>query len=88
MLAIIGAVHLLYAHGYYLFVPYIGVLFYATVAGAAFVGIGLARGARVSGWILGVLLATSALAGYVATRTMGCPCSRSCPGRIRSVWRP
>src|SRR5262249_3010294 len=50
LLAVIGGVHLLYAHGYYLFVPYVGVLFYATVAGAAIVAVGLVRGARVWGW--------------------------------------
>ena len=73
LLAVIGGVHLLYAHGYFLFVPYVGVLFYATVAGAAIVAVGLVRGARLWGWTLGVLLAASALAGYVASRTIGLP---------------
>ena len=74
LLAVIGAVHLLYAHGYYLFVAYVGVLFYATTAGAATAAVGLVvPGARIWGWRLGVLLAASALAGYVASRTTGLP---------------
>jgi hypothetical protein len=73
LLTVIAAVHLLYAHGYYVFVPYVGLLFYATVAAAACASVGLARGARVWGWALGVLLAASALAGYVASRTIGLP---------------
>lgn len=73
LLAVIGWVHLLYAHGYYRFVPYVGALFYATVAGAVFAAIGLVCGARLWGWMLGVLLAAAALAGYVLSRTIGLP---------------
>lgn len=73
LLSVIGAVHLLYAHGYFVFVAYVGALFYATVAGALVVAVGLVRGARVWGWTLGVLLSASALAGYVASRTIGLP---------------
>ncbi len=73
LLTVIGAVHLLYAHGYYAFVPYVGLLFYATAAGAVVAAVGLARGARAWGWTLGLLLAASALAGYVASRSIGLP---------------
>lgn len=73
LLAVIGAVHLLYANGYYLFVAYVGALFYATVAGVVVVAVGLVRGARVWGWTLGVVLAAAALIAYVASRTVGLP---------------
>ncbi|MBV9359251.1 MAG: hypothetical protein JO023_27390, partial [Chloroflexi bacterium] len=59
--------------GYYAFVPYVGVLFYATVAGAVLAAVGLVRGARLWGWMLGVLLAATTLAAYVVSRTIGLP---------------
>jgi hypothetical protein len=73
LLAVIGAVHLLYAQGYYDVVTYIGALFYATVAGVVVVAVGIVCGARVWGWMLGVLLATAALAAYIVSRTIGLP---------------
>jgi hypothetical protein len=73
LLAVIGAVHLLYAHGYYVFVAYVGALFYATVVGVVVVALALVCGARVWGWTLGVLLAAAALAAYVVSRTIGLP---------------
>jgi len=73
LLAVIGAVHLLYAQGYYAFVAYVGALFYATAAGVVVVAVGLVCGARVWGWMLGMLLAAGALAGYVVSRTIGLP---------------
>lgn len=73
LLTIIGAVHLLYGHGYYVLVAYVGALFYATVASAVVVAVGLVRGARVWGWTLGVLLAVATLAAYIASRTIGLP---------------
>jgi hypothetical protein len=73
LLSVIGAVHLLYAPGYYVFVPYVGALFYATVGGVVVVAIGLMGGARVWGWTLGMLLAAAALAAYVVSRTIGLP---------------
>jgi hypothetical protein len=73
LLAVIGAVHLLYAHGYFLFVAYVGVLFYAAAGGAVFVAVGLLCGARVWGWMFGVLLAAAAIVAYVVSRTIGLP---------------
>jgi hypothetical protein len=73
LLAVIGAIHLLYAQGYYAFVPYVGVLFYATAAAAALAAVGVVCGARKWGWTFGVLLAAAALAGYVLSRTIGLP---------------
>jgi hypothetical protein len=63
---------LLHAHGYYLFVPYVGVLFYATVAGAAIVSWPGAWCPRVG---LDARRAARSLrtAGYVASRTIGLP---------------
>jgi len=73
LLCVIGAVHLLYAPGYYMFVAYVGALFYATVAGAVVVAIGLVSAARLWSWALGMLLATAAMAGYAVSRTIGLP---------------
>jgi hypothetical protein len=73
LLAIIGAVHLVYAPGYYTLVPYVGALFYATVAGAIVAAVGVMCGARLWGWMLGVLLAAATLAAYVVSRTIGLP---------------
>jgi hypothetical protein len=73
LLAVIGAVHYLYARGYYALVPYLGVLFYATVGGTVVVALGLLLGRRTWAWELGMLLAAGAFAGYVVSRTIGLP---------------
>jgi hypothetical protein len=73
LMAVIGAIHLLYAPGYFAIAAYLGALFYATAAGSALVAVGILRGARMWGWMLGMLLAAGAFAGYVASRTVGLP---------------
>jgi hypothetical protein len=52
---------------------YKGVLFVANGVGALVAGLGIFRGRRSWGWMLGVLVAGGALVGYVASRTIGLP---------------
>jgi hypothetical protein len=73
LIALVGAIHLLYAPGYFAIAAYLGALFYATVAGSALIAFGILRGARAWGWGLGMVLAAGAFTGYVASRTVGLP---------------
>jgi hypothetical protein len=72
-MVLVAAVHLLYAPGYAAIVPYIGGLFYATVAGALVVSVGLLWDARFWAWLLGIAIAAAALPGYIVSRTVGLP---------------
>lgn len=83
---VIGAVHPLYAHGYYVFVAYVGDLFYATVAGVVVVAVALLSAARLWVSALGVVLATAALAAFVVSRTIGLPMFPVLPWQDRSDW--
>jgi hypothetical protein len=50
-----------------------GVLFVANGVGALVAAIGIYRNQRGLGWVLGLLVAGGAMAGYVASRTVGLP---------------
>ena len=52
---------------------YKGVLFVANGIGAMVAAVGILRGAWSWGWVLGLLMAGGAIAGYVASRTVGLP---------------
>ncbi len=73
LIVLVGAIHLLYAPGYFAIAAYLGALFYATTVGSVLVACGILRGARTWGWSLGMLLVAGAFTGYVASRTIGLP---------------
>ena len=75
MLAILGtgAIHVLEARDAFDEATYKGLLFVGNGAGALVAAIGIYRGQRVLGWLLGLLVAGGAILAYVASRTLGLP---------------
>jgi hypothetical protein len=74
-----GMIHLYLTRAAYGAVPYIGVLFAASFAGAVAAAFGIYRGSGW-GWMLGFLVAASTLMGYVLSRTVGLPGLPAMPG--------
>jgi hypothetical protein len=72
LIALVGLIHLLDAPDSFEDATYKGLLFVALVLGAAVASVGIYRGQRW-GWSFGVLIAGSALVGYVISRTTGLP---------------
>jgi len=68
----IGLIHVSLASVYGKGAPYIGILFYANVVGAAVAGSLILAGLR-GGWILGSLVSAGALVGFIASTTVGLP---------------
>jgi hypothetical protein len=52
---------------------YKGLLFVANGVGALVAAVGILRGAWSWGWVLGLLMVGGAIAGYIASRTVGLP---------------
>lgn len=67
-----GVIHLQEAPAQYAEVPYLGVLFVLTLAGALVAAVGMVRGASW-GWLLGMATAGGPLLGYVLSRSVGIP---------------
>lgn len=59
---------------------YKGVLFIANGLAAVVAAIGILRGKWSWGWLLGLVVASGAIAGYVASRTIGLPGIPAEPG--------
>ena len=72
LIAAVGLIHLLEAPEELEEATYLGLLFLANVGGAVVAAIGIYRNYRW-GWGLGALVAGSAFAGYVISRTIGLP---------------
>lgn len=68
-----GIIHLIDAPGVFQEMAYKGVLFALNGAGAIVAAVGIYRGSRTWGWMLGVLIAAGSIAGYIASRTIGMP---------------
>jgi hypothetical protein len=68
-----GAIHVVEARDSFAEARYKGLLFVANGLGAAVAALGLSRGEREWGWVLGLLIAGGAFLGYVASRTVGLP---------------
>lgn len=77
-----GVIHALEAPGYLDEKQYVGILFIANAVGAAVSALGIWRGARAA-WVLGVLVAAGAFAGFILARTTGLP-----GGFKESDWEP
>jgi hypothetical protein len=80
LILVTGAIHFIDAPGSFGDAPYKGFLFLANGIAAFVAGVGIYRGERTWGWMLGVLVAGGALVGYVISRTVGLP------GLERDVW--
>ena len=72
LITLVGLIHLIEAPEHFEEATYPGLLFLANFVGAAAAAVGIYRG-RGSGWGLGFLIAGSAFAGYVISRTTGLP---------------
>jgi len=68
----VGLIHLIGAPDSFDDATYKGILFLANGVGALIAAYGIGSGKRW-GWVLGLLVAAGALAGYVASRTIGMP---------------
>jgi hypothetical protein len=68
-----GLIHIVEAQPSFGDATYKGILFVANGVGALVAAIGISRNQRALGWVLGLLVAGGALAGYVASRTVGLP---------------
>lgn len=72
LIVLTGLIHFVDAPDSFDEATYKGVLFLANGAGALLAAAGIWAGKRW-GWTLGLLVAVGALAGYVASRTVGMP---------------
>lgn len=68
-----GLIHFIDAPDAFKEITYKGVLFMLNGIGALVSAVGIYRGARSWGWLLGLLVAGGALLGYIASRTIGLP---------------
>lgn len=68
-----GLIHVVEARDSFEEATYKGLLFLANGAGALVAAIGIYRGQRALGWLLGLLVAGGAIIAYVASRTIGLP---------------
>lgn len=66
-------IHFIEAPAAFTEATYKGLLFVANAVGALIAAGGILRGAWSWGWLLGVVVAGGAIAGYVASRTVGLP---------------
>ncbi len=65
---------------------YKGLLFVADGGGALVAAVGILRGAWSWGWVLGLLMVGGAIAGYIASRTIGIPGIPAEPGAWFEPW--
>lgn len=72
LILVVGLIHLIDAPEDLEEGSYLGYLFVANFLGALVASIGIYRGNRW-GWVLGLLIAGGAFAGYVVSRTAGLP---------------
>lgn len=82
LIAATGVIHAVEAPGYLDEMQYVGILFIANAVGAAVAAVGIWRGSRAA-WMLGVLVAAGAFAGFVLSRTTGLP-----GGFKETEWEP
>ena len=72
LIVIVGLIHLINSPGDLEEGAYTGVLYLANFVGALAAAVGIYWGKRW-GWVLGLLVAGGAFAGYVISRTVGLP---------------
>jgi hypothetical protein len=72
LIVIVGLIHLINSPEDLAEGSYTGLLYLANFFGALAAAVGIYRGSRW-GWVLGLLVAAGAFAGYVVSRTVGLP---------------
>ena len=72
LIVVTGVIHFLDAPDAFGEATYKGILFSLNVIGALVAAFGIFRG-KSWGWLLGLLIAGGAIAGYVISRTIGLP---------------
>lgn len=68
-----GLLHLVEMPEYFETATYLGLLFLLNGLGAVIAAVGIARGARDWGWVLGLVVAGGALVMYIFSRAVGLP---------------
>lgn len=68
----VGIIHFLLAPDEYREAHYMGILFGANFLAALIAAVGILRGATWA-WVLGLLIATGSIIGYMLSRTTGMP---------------
>jgi hypothetical protein len=73
LILLVGLIHLLEASEHFEAAVYVGVLFLANFVGSVVAAIGIFRGARGWGWLLGASISCIALLAYLVSRALGLP---------------
>jgi hypothetical protein len=73
LILLVGTIHLLEAFEYFEITFYLGALFAANAASSTVAAVGIYRGARTWGWLLGALISGLSLVAYLVSRTFGLP---------------
>lgn len=73
LIVVLGLIHLEIAPDYFTEAAYETVLFVASGIAALIAAVGIYRGSKTWGWGLGLVVAGSAMAIYVASHTVGLP---------------
>lgn len=73
LIVLTGLIHALEAPEYLAEVAYLGVLFIINAIGGLVAAVGIARGSREWGWLLGMVVAGGALVMYALSRSVGLP---------------
>jgi hypothetical protein len=73
LILLVGLIHLVETPEYFGITLYLGALFAANVAGSVVAAVGIYRGSRNWGWLLGAVISGAALVAYLLSRTFGLP---------------
>src|SRR5919199_813843 len=73
LILLVGLIHLLESPEQFEAAVYVGILFLLNFVGSCVAAIGIFRGARGWGWLLGASISCTALLAYLASRAFGLP---------------
>lgn len=73
LILLVALIHLIEAPEHFEFAGYLGVLFLLASAGSVVAAVGVFRGARTWGWLLGAIISAVALVAYPISRFFGLP---------------
>ncbi len=73
LILLVGLIHLLKSPEHFEAAIYVGILFLANFVGSLVAAVGIFRGARGWGWLLGTFICCVALVAYIVSRTLGLP---------------
>lgn len=81
LILIVGAIHLYAAPEHFGFAVYLGVLFVANGVLSLVSALGILRGVKTWGWLLGAVISALAILAYLASRFFGLPGFAEAMGR-------